>query len=97
MKGPQRKMKPSISQIKGYWQTSANKTSCMSSPSILLNVFEVLGDESKVLAHLQPKIRLWYPAIVGMDGMVLGQLPGNKPARLKTEKIEEFGLRSKFF
>lgn len=69
----------------------------MSSPSILLKIFEVLWDESKVLAHLQPKIRLWYPAIVGMDGMVLGQLPGNKPARLKTEKKEEFRLRSNFF
>lgn len=53
----------------------------MASPGVLLRVLKVLGDESKVLAHLQPQIRLWYPAIVGVDGMVLGQLPGNEPAR----------------
>lgn len=52
----------------------------MVSPDIPLRVLEVLGDESKVLAHLQPQVRLGHPAIMGMDGMVLGQLPGNEPA-----------------
>lgn len=53
----------------------------MVSPCILLWVLEVLGDERKVLAHLQPKVRLRQPTIVGMDGMVLSQLPGNEPVR----------------
>lgn len=53
------------------------------SPGVLLRVFEVLGDKSKVLAHLQPQVRLGHPAIVGVDGVVLSQLPGNEPARWK--------------
>lgn len=58
------------------------------SPGILLRVLEVFGDESKVLAHLQPQVRLGYPAIVRVDGMVLGQLPGNKPAGWKRRGFE---------
>lgn len=42
------------------------------SPGVLLRVLKVLGDQSEVLAHLQPQVRLGHPAIVGMDGMVLG-------------------------
>jgi len=53
----------------------------LASPGVALWVLEVLWDESKVLAHLQPQVRLGHPAIVGMDGMVLGQLPGNETAR----------------
>lgn len=56
------------------------------SPGILLRVLQVLGDERKVLAHLQPQIRLWNPAIVSVDGVVLGQLPGDEPTRQKREK-----------
>ncbi len=52
----------------------------------------MLGNESKVLAHLQPQIRLWHPAIVGMDGVVLGQLSGNEPARWRRQKMERFEL-----
>lgn len=53
----------------------------LASPCILLGVLKALGNESKVLANLQPQIRMWHPAIVSMDGMVLGQLPGYKPTR----------------
>lgn len=53
----------------------------MASPGVPLWVLEVLGDESKVFAQLQPHVRLGHPAIVGMDGMVLGQLPGNKTTK----------------
>lgn len=49
--------------------------SCVASPGVLLRVLKVLGDEGKVLAQFQPQVRLWHPAIVGVDGMVLGQLP----------------------
>lgn len=62
------------------------------SPGILLRALQVLGDESKVLAHLQPQIGLWNPAIVSVDGMVLGQLPGDEPARQKREKKGGFEL-----
>ena len=55
----------------------------MASPVALLRLVEVLGDESKVLSHLQPHVRLGHPAIMGMDGVVLGQLPGNEPAEQK--------------
>lgn len=47
----------------------------VASPGVLLRVLKVLGDEGKVLAQFQPQVRLWHPAIVGVDGMVLGQLP----------------------
>lgn len=43
-------------------------------PGILLRVLKVFWDESKVFAHFEPQVRLWHPAIVGMNGMVLGQL-----------------------
>lgn len=55
----------------------------MVSPGVLLRVLEVLRDQSKVLSHLQPQVRLRYPAIMGVDGMVLCQLLGNEPARWK--------------
>lgn len=48
-------------------------------PGILLRVLEVFWDESKVFAQFQPQVRLWHPAIVGMDGVVLGQLPRDQP------------------
>lgn len=43
-------------------------------------LLEALGNKCKVFAHLQPQVRAGYPAIMGMDGMVLGQLLRNKPA-----------------
>lgn len=64
---------------------SSNKDNCqfanwsltegVALPGVLLRVLKVLGDEGKVLAQFQPQVRLWHPAIVGVDGMVLGQLP----------------------
>lgn len=54
---------------------SLTEAFCVASPGVLLRVLEVLGDEGKVLAQFQPQVRLWHPAIVGVDGMVLGQLP----------------------
>ena len=51
----------------------------------------MLGDESKVLAQLYPHVRLGHPAIVGMNGMVLGQLPGNEPVSTAS-KMGKFEL-----
>lgn len=50
----------------------------------------MLRDESKVLAHLNPQVRLGHPAIMGMDCVVLGQLPGNESER---ERERERGKR----
>ena len=61
------------------------------SPGVLLRVLEALGDESKVLAHLQPQVRLRHPAVVGVDGMVLGQLLGYESARWKRQEIIKLG------
>lgn len=55
--------------------SSLTEAFCVASPGVLLRILKVLGDEGKVLAQFQPQVRLWHPAIVGMDGMVLGQLP----------------------
>lgn len=55
--------------------TAGSLTEGVASPGVLLRVLKVLGDEGKVLAQFQPQVRLWHPAIVGVDGMVLGQLP----------------------
>lgn len=55
------------------------ETLCAVLPGILLRVLEVFWDESKVFAQFQPQVRLWHPAIVGMDGVVLGQLSRDQP------------------
>lgn len=55
------------------------ETLCSVLPGILLRVLEVFWDESKVFAQFQPQVRLWHPAIVGMDGVVLGQLSRDQP------------------
>lgn len=49
----------------------------------------MLRDESKVLAHLNPQVRLGHPAIMGMDCVVLGQLPGNESERERERKGEK--------
>lgn len=62
-------------------RTAAPQTAtlCAVLPGILLRVLEVFWDESKVFAQFQPQVRLWHPAIVGMDGVVLGQLSRDQP------------------
>lgn len=80
-----------------YWRLHSYNG--LFSPGILLRALQILGDESKVLAHLQPQIRLWNPAIVSVDGMVLGQLPGDEPARQTGEKKREglnYGSEQRF-
>lgn len=54
-------------------------TLCAVLPGALLRILEVFWDESKVFAQFQPQVRLWHPAIVGMDGVVLGQLSRDQP------------------
>lgn len=49
------------------------------SPGVLPRVLEVLGEQSKILAHLQPQVRLRHPAVVRVNGVILGQLSGNEP------------------
>lgn len=58
----------------------SGKVPVKASPGILFRVLEKLGDQSKILAHLQPQVRLRHPAVVCVNGVILGQLSGNQPA-----------------